>query len=441
MSRRDSNRLSGGATPSALEALANAMKKGSSGLAGQSARGAATANEAGQSAHRAATANQTAALSALAAARQTPNEARAIDLVRSARARGHVDEPLVVAAARLLAERGDTEEALQWLADASSAPALLVLADLLADGGRLGEALSVVERVLAREIAAPGAFSRHRTWSRWLGREGPRTVPDEPTLLGAEPADRHYRIIAEAGRGGAGTVYEAFDDALGRRVAYKAYHDARADRAKLVREARVAVALAGPGVIRVYDADAERGWIAMEWASRGALRTWLRRGEVSALGSIESWWWPLLAAVGRVHAAGLVHGDIKPANVLLRSDGTPLLADFGSAAAPGVGQSARRAAPANEAGQSARMGGARNTWDGGHPGSIGYLSPERLAGEPVTSADDVYGLGRILEDVLEKLGETPETEPWWRVARCATGPAPSRPATVRALMKGQEPPG
>ena len=88
-------------------------------------------------------------------------------------------------------------------------------------------------------------------------------------------------------------------------VALELYHRKVEDRAKLEREARIAVSLAGPGVVRVFDADSERGFIVMEWLAGGALRGWLRRGDVDLLLEL-----PVVYASGRNGAASWN----KPAN-------------------------------------------------------------------------------------------------------------------------------
>src|SRR5439155_17105243 len=91
---------------------------------------------------------------------------------------------------------------------------------------------------------------------------------------------------------------------------------------------------------------------------------------------IERWALPLAAALARVLAARWVHHDVKPANVLFAAADRPLLADFGSA----------------------RLAGEPSP-----PGSLGYVSPERLAGRASDPRDDVFGFGRLLEDVLDAL--------------------------------------
>ena len=350
--------------------------------------------------------------------RTTPDEGRAIDaLLALARSASRVPEPLMVAVASALVDRGEAKTALASIADVTSLPALLLRADLHADDGDVATALALSERVLARELDYPGARERHRRWREALGftREvAPRADASSATVVTQEP-ESPFRLLREVARGGSGAVYEAEDRELHRKVALKIYHHAERDRAQLVHEARVAAALAGPNVVRVLDADPEHGWLALEWAPLGALRDAIRAKDTARLVPLEAWALPLAAALARVHAAGWVHHDVKPANVLLRAPDQPLLSDFGT---------------------------ARRAGEPSPPGSLGYVSPERLAGRASDVRDDVYGFGRILEDVLDALDTVgalgaldAERAARWRplVAACV-GPDAARPADARALL-------
>src|SRR5690606_17190966 len=120
-------------------------------------------------------------------------------------------------------------------------------ADLRAELGQQARAVQLIERVLAHDIDAPGALER---WQRWQ----PPAVQELPgaqlaTLLTAEPLHTSLEIISEAGRGGAATVYVAKDTLLERRVALKVYHQPERQREQLLREATLAVALAGSGIV------------------------------------------------------------------------------------------------------------------------------------------------------------------------------------------------
>lgn len=319
-----------------------------------------------------------------------------------------------VACAEMLAERGEEARAIDLLAGESSTEGLLLAADLNANRGDLPRAIGAIERVLARRIDAPGARERHARWSRTLGvavRARPKV--DEATVLNAKAVEGPFRILREVARGGAGTVYEAADDVLGRRVAFKVYHAQGGDRAVVEREIRVIERLRGPGVARVFDASPEEGWLALEWVQRGSLRDLLRTGNVDALLPIGAWARPLARALGRVHREGWVHADVKPANVLLRAIDDAILTDFGISRLLGESSSG---------------------------GSPGYLSPERLAGEKASPLDDIYGFGRIIEDVLEALSgrndganlalapePASQLEAWTQVVRVCLGPPTHRP--------------
>ncbi len=340
------------------------------------------------------------ALRVFAHLRTTPEEGRAIEGVLARTAHAAVPEPLLVAVASALVDRGEDAVAAGALAGATSSDALMLRAELAARGADLSGAMALIERVLLRDLDWPGARERHARWSEALGLHGAaRPDPSAATMVTPAP-EAPFRLSREVGRGGAGVVYEAEDRALSRTVALKVYHRAERDRAQLLHEAHVAVALAGPGIVRVFDADPEHGWIAMEWAKLGALRSLLRGRDIDALAPIERWAVPLARTLARVHAQGWVHHDVKPANVLLRAPDQPLLTDFGT---------------------------ARREGEPSPPGSLGYVSPERLAGRASDPRDDVYGFGRVIEDALEVAPADPRARLWRRVAVTCTGRDADRP--------------
>jgi serine/threonine-protein kinase len=358
-------------------------------------------------------------LSLFRALRSTPDEPRAIDAVRAAAATRPIFEPLRVAVGAALVDRGERDAALAWLEarrDAVSPEARILAADLRAERGELSLALAQVERVLLVDLDHPGARERHRRLRALLGLgldapRGPRIDADVATVVTREP-DAPFVLLREIARGGAGAVYEAEDRELRRRVALKVYHhpDRPSDRAQLLHEARVAASLAGAGVVRVFDVDPTHAWLALEWAPLGSLRQRLRAGDARALVPIEAWLVPLASALARVHGARWVHHDVKPANVLFAAPDRPLLADFGS---------------------------ARRAGEPSPPGSLGYVSPERLDGRASDPRDDVFGLGRVLEDVLDALHEVadPAISARWRpLATACTGPDAARPSDARAVL-------
>jgi serine/threonine-protein kinase len=347
------------------------------------------------------------ALALFAQLRATPDEARAVEeLVRTTQLR-LLPEPLLLALGIALVDRGELEIAARALSGATSSSALVLLADLAERRGDIPAALSLVERVLLRDLDHPGGRERHLRWRSQLGYEVERkAVAPGATVITREP-DAPFDLLREVGRGGAAAVYEAVDRELGRHVALKVYHHPERDRAQLAHEARVAVHLEGPAVVRVFDLDPDHGWIALEWAMHGTLREAIRARDLGRLLPLERWALPLAIALARVHASGWVHHDVKPANVLLARDGQAILTDFGTA---------RRAGEPSPA------------------GSLGYVSPERMAGRASDPRDDVYGFGRVLEDVLHIVNDESTLARWKPLALACTGPDETRPADARALV-------
>jgi len=190
-----------------------------------------------------------------------------------------------------------------------------------------------------------------------------------------------YRIERELGRGGMATVHVAHDEELGRPVALKLLpeHLAGDDafRARFLREARLAGRLSHPNVVRVYDAGEADGrpFIVMEYVPGTSLAQAgrLAPGRVVELG-VQA-----CAGLQHAHDAGLVHRDVKPANLLVREDAVLKVADFGIA----------RAAEST-----------RHTQAGTLLGTAAYLAPEQIAGADATPASDVYSLGAVLYELL-----------------------------------------
>ena len=346
------------------------------------------------------------AVEILARLRSSPEEGHALEELVRATAGRALPEPLLFATASALVDRGEIKAAGSILAGCNSAGALLLRADLATDAGDLTAALALVERILLRDLDHPGARERRKRLREGLGLALERKPDASTTTVVAAEPDTPYRLLREAARGGAGAVYEAEDRELGRRVALKVYHEPTRDRVQLLHEAATAVELGGPGVVRIFDVDPEHGWLALEWVSLGAIRERLRANDEGSLRPIERWARSLAVALARVHRAGWVHLDVKPANVLLRAPDDLLLTDFGIA---------RRAGEASPA------------------GSMGYVSPERMAGRLACPRDDVFGFGRILEDVIDRF-ERAEDAPWRAFAAACTGPDSGRPADADALL-------
>jgi serine/threonine-protein kinase len=347
------------------------------------------------------------ALSLLASLRVSTEEGLALDgLVQRAHEEG-LPGRLTLATASALIDRGDRAAARSLLAGQESTHALLLRADLSAEEGDLPLAIATIERVLLRDIDTPGATERRQRWRTRLGLEDRPREGDAATVTVATTAPRSpFRLLREVARGGAAVVYEAIDRELGRKVALKMYHRPDRDRVQLLHEARVAAALDGPGVVRVFDVDPDDGWIALEWAASGALRELLRPSGRALLPPLDAWIPELAHALARVHASGWVHHDVKPANVLIAGGGTLWLGDFGT---------------------------ARRRGEASPPGSLGYVSPERLSGRPSDPRDDVYGFGRVLEDAFATQDRADVTR-WRDLASACVGPSDDRPADGAAVV-------
>ena len=194
-----------------------------------------------------------------------------------------------------------------------------------------------------------------------------------------------YELVRPLGHGAMATVDLARDSELDRPVALKRLAENLARdqdlRRRFVREARLAARLAHPNVVRVFDVgeDAGRPFIAMEYVEGETLAELVaRRGplpvtDAAKLGT------QMCAGLAAAHAAGLVHRDVKPQNLLLGSDGTLKLGDFGIAAG---------------------HEGTRLTLAGTVLGTAGYLAPEQARGEQVTAAADIYAVGAVLYELL-----------------------------------------
>jgi serine/threonine protein kinase len=205
-----------------------------------------------------------------------------------------------------------------------------------------------------------------------------------------ELAGGRYRTEEVLGRGGMASVYLARDGELDRPVAVKVLAEHLADtpgfRERFLREAKLAAQLSHPNIVQVFDVGEEEGrpFIVMECVEGSTLADEVKHRGPLGPAEVVDLALQICGGLEHAHAAGLVHRDIKPQNLLLRPDGTVKIADFGIA----------RAAETTKLTQA-----------GSVVGTAAYLSPEQALGEEVTAAADIYSLGCVLYELLT--GRTP----------------------------------
>jgi Serine/threonine protein kinase len=194
----------------------------------------------------------------------------------------------------------------------------------------------------------------------------------------------HYKIIERIGRGGMGVVYKARDSRLGRTVALKflpaRYSFDASAHARLLAEAKASSALDHPNigvVFEIGETETKRPFIAMAWYDGETLKQALRRGplEVDAAVAISR---QLCSALAAAHSAGIVHRDVKPANIVVTPNGVVKLLDFGIA----------------------KIVQADHPDDGSSLGTPAYMSPEQTRAERTTAVTDIWSLGVVLHEML-----------------------------------------
>ena len=193
-----------------------------------------------------------------------------------------------------------------------------------------------------------------------------------------------YRLVAPLGTGASGRVYAAWDVRLQRKVAVKVLHAALADDAGFLRrfgaEAQLAASLHHPNVVAVYDwGEDETPFMVLELLEGGSLRSLLDRGDRLTPAQAAAVGRQIAAGLDYAHARGLVHRDVKPANLLFDEHGTARVADFGLARAL-----------------------AEASWTepaGAVLGTARYAAPEQVQGR-VDARSDVYSLALVLVEAV-----------------------------------------
>jgi len=215
---------------------------------------------------------------------------------------------------------------------------------------------------------------------------------DNPPVTEIRPGDvlgGRFHVLRRCGRGGMGVVFEAFDEKLERRVAIKCAREGFGNR--LPPEVRTASEISHPNVCRTFEihtADTATGpveFLTMEWLDGETLDQCIRRGAL-AEPEARRIALQLCAGLAEAHRKGVIHGDLKGANIILVSSGEEkphraVITDFGLAHMPGTDHLAGRS--------------------GSSGGTPGYMAPEQKRGVKATTASDIFSLGVIFFEMLE----------------------------------------
>ncbi|WP_017727260.1 Stk1 family PASTA domain-containing Ser/Thr kinase [Halalkalibacterium ligniniphilum] len=194
-----------------------------------------------------------------------------------------------------------------------------------------------------------------------------------------------YEILETIGGGGMADVYKARDAILDRYVAVKVLQPQFSKDEQFIkrfrREAQAATSLAHPNVVNIYDVgeEADLYYIVMEYVEGATLKELIQERGPLSLNETVDWMGQIMSAIAHAHENQIVHRDIKPHNILIRTDGVAKVTDFGIARA---------------------MSSATITHTNSVMGSVHYLSPEQARGGLVTFKSDIYSLGIVLYEMV-----------------------------------------
>src|SRR3954447_19814832 len=228
-----------------------------------------------------------------------------------------------------------------------------------------------------------------------------------------------YRPLRPLGSGGMGSVWHAMDEQKGREVALKVVPRSGTAGPRAERAATAGTQLRHPACVRAYALARDEGhvYIVYEYIAGRTLRHALQRGELDDAATIEAAA-QLLDGLAHAHSLGIVHRDVKPANILLTDeDGSVKILDFGLALIR----------------EEETL-----TAQGDVPGTLAYISPERLAGKPAGAETDIWSTGVVLWEALagkHPFGSGPFLEITKRIGRGAPSLGSARPDLPKPLTK------
>src|SRR5690242_16765502 len=202
-----------------------------------------------------------------------------------------------------------------------------------------------------------------------------------------------YEVLNELGKGAMGVVYLAKDPVIGRLVAIKTIKtsqtgdddsESREFRERFVREAQTAGILSHPNIVTIHDigedAESRTSFIAMEYIEGRNLKTLLADKKKFSWEEVADLIAQIAEALDYAHRKGIIHRDVKPANVILTTDGKVKITDFGIA----------------------KVASSNLTTTGQFLGTPNYMSPEQVSGAPVDGRSDIFSLGVVLYELLTR---------------------------------------
>jgi serine/threonine protein kinase len=222
----------------------------------------------------------------------------------------------------------------------------------------------------------------------------PRSSPQPITALNRIG---RFSVTCELGRGSIGAVYLAHDPIIDRPVAIKTFNarlsqaDRRQYEQQFINEARTTGRLAHPNIVTIYDVSMENGttFIAMEYLQGSELNKLLEKGSPFSYDDIAAIAWKVADALDYAHRNGVIHRDVKPANIFIVGNNQPKVVDFGIARSP------------NRL-KDSLLGDSKpfTLFNGGPLGTPNYMSPEQAMGKQVDRRTDIYSLGAVLYEML-----------------------------------------
>jgi len=257
-----------------------------------------------------------------------------------------------------------------------------------------------VRRRLHRRGLLRPAGALGQAWSASFAdfcRRQEQSTPSTPAIVPPPGSDLTgqsvgaYRVLERCGQGGMAEVYKGYHPLIDRYVAIKVLRPALADddefRTRFQREATAIAALRHPNIVQLYDFGqlGDRFYMVMEYIDAGSLRDRQVEGKRLPLDDVVAVVRGVAAALDYAHSRGIVHRDVKPANIMFTRDDDPVLTDFGIA--------------------RVIRGGEGMTLAGMSVGTPDYMSPEQGMGSAATHHSDIYSLGVVLYEML--LGRRP----------------------------------